>query len=358
MKYFNATVKVIMALGVVLLGLLAIDNPSMFIIAAGAAAFGLTIDRTGASALMPEEVSREIIQDVPQGSAVLSLFTKLPNMSRAQQRMPVLSMFPSAYFVNGDTGKKRTTKMAWDNKFLSAEEIAVIVPIPESVLDDADYDIWSEVRPRLVESIGSTIDAAILHGLNAPASWPDALVPGAIAAGNIIALGTGADIYDDIMGEGGSIALVEQDGFMVTGHIGALTMKAKLRGLRDGATGFPIFVKDMQQGNMYQLDGSPIYFPLNGGLDPTEALLISGNFKNAVFSIRQDITYKLLTEATLYDTDNVTPLYRLAEQDMVALRVVIRLAWQVPNPINRIQPNETLRYPFSILSPGTEESPS
>lgn len=308
------------------------------------------IDRSGASALMPEDVSREIIQDIPQASAVLSLFRRLPNMTRAQQRMPVLSLFPSAYFINGDTGQKKTTKIAWENKYLNAEEIAVIVPIPEAVLNDADYDIWGEVRPRLLEAIGKVVDGAMLFSTNAPSSWPDGLVTAAIAAGNSIALGTGTDIYDDIMGESGVLALVENDGFMVNGHIAAMTMKAKLRGLRD-TNGQPIFVRDMQVKTGYTLDGEVMYFPKNGAFDATEALLISGDFNNAVYSIRQDVTYKLLTEATLYDTDGVTPLYRLAEQDMVALRVVIRLAWQVPNPITQLQSDADLRYPFAVLTP-------
>jgi len=343
--------SIVILMAVIIIAAVFFVFPELIAPAGYALAVGVLIDRSGASALMPEDVSREIIQDIPQNSSVLTLFKRLPNMTRAQQRMPVLSLFPSAYFVNGDTGSKKTTKVNWDNKYLNAEEIAVIVPIPEAVLDDADYDIWSEVRPRLLEAIGVTIDAAVIHGVNAPASWPDDIVTAATAAGNVIALGTGTDLYDDIMGEGGVIALVEQDGFMVSGHIAAMTMRAKLRGLRSQTELLPIFVRDMQNKTGYQLDGESILFPKNGALDPTAALLIAGDFQNAVYSIRQDVTYKLLTEATLYDVDGTTPLYRLAEQDMVALRVVMRLAWQVPNPINRLQPTEANRYPFSVLTP-------
>jgi len=313
-------------------------------------AYDKVIDRSNAAALIPEEVSREIVQGVAETSACLRLFRRLPNMSRKQQRIPVLSALPTAYFVNGDTGLKQTTEQAWENKYLNAEEIACIVPIPEAVLDDADYDIWAEVRPRIVEAFGVVIDAAILFGTNKPTSWPVSILNGATSAGHVVALGTGEDIYDDIMGENGVISLVEEDGYMVNGHIAAMTMKARLRGLRD-ANGQTIFVRSMQDRTRYELDGEPMEFPANGAFDASKALMISGDFSQAVYAMRQEITYKVLTEAVIQDnTGNI--VYNLAQQDMVALRAVMRLAWQVPNPVNRMQPTADSRYPFAVLTPG------
>ena len=312
-------------------------------------AYNNVIDRNDAKALIPEEVSREIVQGVAETSACLRLFRRLPNMSRKQQRVPVLSALPTAYFVNGDTGLKQTTEQAWENKYLNAEEIACIVPIPEAVLDDADYDIWAEVRPRIVEAFGVVIDAAILFGTNKPNSWPDSILDGATSAGHVVPLSTSADIYDDIMGENGVISLVEEDGYMVNGHIAAMTMKARLRGLRD-TTGQPIFVRSMQDRTRYELDGEPMEFPANGAFDVTEALMFSGDFRQAVYAMRQEITYKVLTEAVIQDNTG-TIVYNLAQQDMVALRAVMRMAWQVPNPVTRLQPTEAQRYPFAVLTP-------
>ena len=96
------------------------------------------IDRSGAESLIPEDRAAEIIQGAIAQSAVLSMGRRLANMTAAQTRLPVLDALPIAYFVNGDTGQKKTTRQAWDKKTIIAEEIAVIVPIPEAVLDDAD----------------------------------------------------------------------------------------------------------------------------------------------------------------------------------------------------------------------------
>lgn len=313
--------------------------------------FGYTnvIDRTDSAALVPEDVVKEILQGIPQYSAVMALATKAPNMSRKQRRVPVLSSLPVAYFVDGDTGLKQTSEQAWGNKFFNAEELAVIIPIPEAVLDDTDYDIWGEIKPRIMEAMGIAFDNAVLYGSNAPASWPVNILAAATAAGNVVALGTGTDLYDDLLGETGAISLVEEDGYMSTGHVAHMSMRGKYRGLRD-LQGQPLFKNNMQDTSKYDLDGSPVIFPLNGSMDKTKALQFSGDFKQLIYCMRQDITYKILDQAVIQDATGAI-VYNLAQQDMVALRAVIRLAWQVPNPINLLNPDEVSRYPISVLTP-------
>ena len=311
--------------------------------------YNSNIDRSNVGALIPEDVSREIIQGIPEYSSIMSLATKAPNMSRAQRRIPVLSTLPTAYFVDGDTGLKQTTEQAWDNKYLNAEELAVIVPIPEAVLDDQDYDIWGEIKPRIMEAMGIAFDAAVMFGTNAPSSWPTNLLTQATAAGNVVALGTGVDLYDDLLGESGVISTLEADGYMATGHVAAMSMRGKYRGLRD-ADGQPLFKTAMQDNTRYELDGSPIFFPRNGAMNAASALQFSGDFKQLIYAMRQDITYKILDQAVIQDGAGQI-VYNLAQQDMVALRAVMRLAWQVPNPINRLNTNNTTRYPVAVLTP-------
>lgn len=306
------------------------------------------IDRTGAEALISEQVSKEIIQGAVENSTILRMGRKLPNMTSNKTRMPVLDLLPLAYWVDGDSGFKQTSEMAWKNKYINAEELAVIIPIPEAVLDDADYDIWGEVKPRAVEAIGKKIDGAVLFGTDKPTSWRSDIVSSATSAGNVVTFKSGDSLYDKIMSEDGVIAKVEESGFFVSGHMADITMRAKLRGLKD-STGDPIFKQNMQGATNYALDGSPIDFPRNGAFDKTKALLISGDYSQLVYSVRQDVTYKILTEATIIDPSTKAVVYALAQQDMVALRIVMRLGWEVPNPINSLKPTEAQRFPFAVL---------
>ena len=307
------------------------------------------VSRTDSAALIPEEAQREIVQGVAEESVVFRLSRRLANMSRAQLRMPVLSLFPTGYFVTGDTGLKQTTEMTWGNKYINAEEIAVIVPIAEAVLDDVDYDIWGEVKPRIIEEFGRLIDAAILFGDNAPSSWPTDILGGAVSASNDVTLGAGADLYEDVMGENGVVSALEADGFMHNGAAAAMSMRGKLRGLRD-ANGQLIFSNSMQGSTPYGLDGEPMYFPRNGSWDVAQAHMLVGDWSQLVYSIRQDLTWKILTEAVIQDAGG-NIVYNLAQQDMVAIRAVMRIGWQVPNPINRLQSTEADRYPFAALIP-------
>lgn len=312
-----------------------------------------TIDRSALSGLIPEPVTREIMQGAIAESAVLRMGRRLANMSSKTQTINVLDALPSAYFVNGeatDSGAeqgafKQTTKMAWDKKKLYAEEIAVIVPIPEAALDDADYDIWGEVKPRLTEAFGKVIDAAILFGTNKPSTWRAGVVPSAIAAGNGVPIGT--SVFDDIMGESGLIAKVELDGFNPNGVMSAIQMRGKLRGLKD-TTGQPIFKSDMQGATRYGLDGMDMYFPMNGAFDPAQAQMIVGDWSQLVYAIRQDMTFKIFTEGVIQDPTTKAITYNLMQNDMVALRAVMRLGWEIANPINAYNADIENPFPFSV----------
>ena len=310
------------------------------------------IQRTDLAGLIPEPVSREIFQGVVENSAVLKAGRKLPNMTSKTQSINVLDMLPMAYWVEGDTGYKETASMAWKQKKLYAEELAVIVPIPEAVLDDTNYDIWGEVKPRLVEAMGRRIDEAILFGLGKPSTWRKSIVDTAKDSGNAVTETTGAnaDLYKDLLGEGGVIAKAEESGYTPTQILSAIQMRAKLRGITD-ANKRPIFLSTMQQAAQYMLDGIPMDFPMNGAWDPTEALMVVGDFHQMVYSIRQDVTYKLLTEATIVDPSSQKVIYSLAQQDMVALRAVMRLGWEIPNPISGYRENLGTYSPFAVYLP-------
>lgn len=308
-------------------------------------------NRQDAEAIIREQVAQTIFQDAPKNSVFMSMAKKLPNMTSKQTRIRVLDFLPTAYWVDGDTGMKQTTRQAWDNVYLTAGELAVIVPIPEAVLDDAEFDIMGEITPRVHEAIGQKVDAAVIFGDNKPKEWQMDIITLARQAGNNVASASGKDYYDLILGDRGVFSKVEDDGYGVSGAIAAMNFKSKLRGLRD-TTGQPIFKSNMQEATKYSLDGAPITFPENGAFYPNIAQLVVGDFKQAVYAIRQDITVKILDQGVIQDPETKEIVYNLAQQDMIALRVVFRMGWALPNPATRMNEDRT-GCAFAYLEPGT-----
>lgn len=299
---------------------------------------GKGIDKTNVEALIDTQVANEIFEGVVRESKALSMFRRLPNMTSDKTKLRVLDSLPIAYFVDESTnnGRKNLTKMAWDKKYINAAELAVIVPIKENVLNDTSIDIWSEVKPRIVEAFGKKIDNAIFNGTDKPADWRAGLIPSIITAGAEVT--EGDNLYSDI---NDVMTKVEESGYNVTGLLGGVGLKGKFRMLTD-TTGQPI------KGT--EIDSLPKAFLDNGAWDKTKSILIAGDFSQAVYAIRQDVTYKVLTEAVIQDPSNGDILYNLAQDDMVALRVVMRLGWEIPNPVNALNETAT-RFPFANLKP-------
>lgn len=297
------------------------------------------IKKSDAYALFEPDVMTEIMEGTIKQSAVLQMFRRLPNMTTNKTKMRVLDSLPMAYWVDADTnnGRKKLTKMAWDNKFITAEELAVIVPIKEDVLDDADYDIWADVRPRLVEAFGKAIDNAILTGVNKPNGFRLDLLSSVLNAGAVVTQGADQTLYSAI---NDAMVKVEESGYNPTGLVGGVGVKGQFRMMLD-QTGQPIAGTEI--GNL------PKFYVDNGSWDKDKATMVIGDFSQAVYAIRQDITYKILDQAVIQDPATGDILYNLAQEDMVALRVVMRLGWEIPNPINALNPDEATRFPFASI---------
>jgi HK97 family phage major capsid protein len=298
------------------------------------------------------------VQGIEVKSAALQLFRHQP-MKRGQQRIPVLSALPSAYFLTGvdltarDTGLKQTTTQAWTNVFLNAEEIAVIVPVPKNLIADIDYDFWTEVKPKVTEAFGVALDDAIFFGTNAPVTWPASIVAAANSAGNFVVAGTSAvDFLDDV---NNAMIAVEADGYDVNGFWARKQVRGKFRGLRS-TTKELLFIPDsgspQEAINTGSLYGEKIVFS-NAGFSSftTNAAnysMILGDWTQGIVGVREDITMEMFDTGVLQDNaGNI--VFNLLQQDMVALRAVARFAFAVPNPINRMQQTAASRYPFAAV---------
>jgi HK97 family phage major capsid protein len=255
---------------------------------------------------------------------------------------------PVAYWVNGDTGLKQTTEINWANKYLNVEEIAVILPVPDNVIADVEFNIWDEAMPYMTEAVGRTLDAAVFFGTNAPASFPTAVYTALDAAGNDQTEGTVAasgGYYADI---DAALALMEADGYEADAVVAHTSFKGMLRAAR-ASDGQRLDVGRVA-GDLGAIDGINITYPMRGlwataSGSPRAIFLQRDQF---VVGVRQDISFKLFTEGVIQD-DTGAIVYNLMQQDMSAMRLTFRVGWQVANVINYDQATEGNRYPAASL---------
>jgi len=300
------------------------------------------ISKTDASALIPEQVVNEIFKEAQKESKVLQMFRRLPNMTSDKTKLKVVDSLPIAYWVDetSKNGRKNTTKMAWKNVYLTAEELAVIVPIKDNVLNDANVDIWEQIKPELIKAIAKKIDESVLFGIDAPTSFGNGVIPDIISKSKSVTETN--NLYSDI---NDVMTKVEESGYEVTGLLGGIGLKGKFRMMLD-TTGQPLNTTEIGSLNRAFVD--------NGAWDKDTATLIAGDFNQAVYAIRQDVTFDVFREGIIQNSDG-SIAYNLMQEDMSAIRVVFRFGTAIPNPVTSLDGTSS-RFPFAALVPATTPS--
>ncbi len=300
--------------------------------------------------LVPTPVAQEIIKEMPKSSVILNNSRRVL-MASQTLRQPVLSVLPSAYWVTGDTGLKQTGTADWANVTLTAEELAVLIPIPLAYLDDSQVPIWDEVAPLVVEAIGQKLDAAALFGTDAPSSFPTSIYSGCLAAGNVVVKGAGSTELSQNVAYMGQ--LLAEDGFNVNGFAAAPGFSWQLVQLR-GDDG-PIYQPALQDAVGSRLYGFPIQEVANGSWDAGEALLIAGDWTKSIVGVRQDITFTKHTDGIVSDAAGAV-VYNAMQQDSVIYRAVFRVGYAIANPETRTNTTDATRYPFGVVQATTANS--
>lgn len=308
------------------------------------ATYSNIVGRTSvADALMPDQVVDGIIQDAATESIMLRR-AKQVRMTSKKAKQAVLSTLPDAYWVDSDNGLKQTSEAAWKNITITAEELAVIVPIPDAVINDANVPLWDQVKPLIAEAIGKKVDQAALFGVDKPDTWPDAIVTAATAAGNVQKIGT--KLAEDIATLAEKVSV---GGFAVNGFASRPGLSWKVRGLTD-TTGRPIFADALNGNGDFSIYGYPLDEVRNGAWNAESAELAMLDWSKFLIGIRQDVTYDIFKEGVISD-DSGKVVLNLMQQDTQALRAVFRVGFQVAVPQNRLTGEDA--YPAGILTPAT-----
>ena len=272
---------------------------------------------------VPSIISDEIIGMAIRGSSLLRL-SKVELMESDNKTFRVMKKGVDAYWIK-EAGRIQTSTPEWDFPEMKAEKIAVIIPVTKEKMNNTTIDVFGTLRPYIAEAFYEAIDSACLFGTSSP--FTNSIYGAVTASGQAVTLGTNPKLDLDISDV---MAAVEKAGFDVDGFVAGLDFKNQLRKLRD-ADGNQLYVEGVGQKQLYSL---PIEFNRASSWDSTKALAIAGEWKKySVVGIRSELEYETLTQATLH---NITmadgkPL-SLAENDLIALKVTMRLGFSVVQP--------------------------
>jgi HK97 family phage major capsid protein len=309
------------------------------------------ISRSEVSTIIQEEYSRDFLDWAAKSSAVLSAFPTR-NMGTKTINEPVLLTKPHAGWVGESAtapeGVKPTDQVTWGNKSLVAEELAVIIPIHENVLDDATEDLLAEIVKAGGEAIAYALDAAVIFGTNKPASWvSSALYASAVAGSQVFVLG-GAEDGEDLSGQILNSAEALSERYEPTTLLSKRGLRFRLANQR-ATTGESVFqpvlnvAPGQSAGMIHGLDAYWVTGTCDDGeggelqvWDPSDhgVAAIVADRSRVVVGVRQDITVKFLDQATVGSVN-------LAERDMVALRFKARFAYALGDNIAYGKTNNT-----------------
>ena len=319
------------------------------------------------SVVLPVEYGREIIRGVLGRSKALELGRRLPDMRGKTYKLNVLSQLPVAGWVKNSTTpvgaadeikNKPIAALAWEGVDLVAEEIACIVPVSLNTLADVE-DYGVELVPELTEQVigafQQVIDATVFFGVDSPWSGYAGIVSAATTAGATVTWdGQGGISFYNAIND--AMEYVENSGYVPTAILGGPSLNSAFR-----STITTLGVLAADQGEIGAL---PRHIDLTGGFDQSSAFAIVGDFRYLVYSFREEMSMRILYEATLKDPATGTELYNLAQQDMIGFRFTMRLAVALPNPVNRVSGiasgdhinRGASAYPFAVITKAAQGS--
>lgn len=308
------------------------------------------ISRSEVSTLIQEEYANTLLESAASSSVALQVFRTVP-MGTKVQNLPVLATLPEAEFVGESAteseGVKPTAQVTWGNKVLTAEEIAVIIPIHENVVDDATVDVLEEITTQAGAAIGRKLDAAVMFGDDKPVSWTsNDLLAAAVAASQTFTVSTTPG-EDDLAGAILQAAqAVDEAGWDPSAFAGPRGLRYRLANLRDGE-GNPIYRGPLSAGadDGGQVIGLDAAWVSGRVWDRAEAEGFVLDTSRVILGVRQDITVKFLDQATVGGIN-------LAERDMVALRFKARYAYVLGDNTNA-ESNATNAPVAAILPAGS-----
>lgn len=273
---------------------------------------------------LPEDLASELIDGITAESVALTM-GNVVRTSMRDTRIPITVQAPEAQYVTGDTGLFQTGSANFAPQSIMAEQLGVLVPIPNALFDDTEQPIWDHLKPLLSRAAARAVDRAVLFGVDKPTTWssPD-LYSAAVAAGAQVV--STADPVADVLQAAETVSVEGYNPSAVAVASGWQYTAAKSRS--NAFIGSPVGA-----GSPFSLTVAGLNVRTNPvWWDPTKTSAIVADWNNVVIGVRQDVTIENFDQGIVTDdTGKVTA--NAISQNMRILRMIMRVGYLLATPI-------------------------
>ena len=267
---------------------------------------------TRASVTLPVDVSKEIMQKVQEGSAVMRLARQIELPGRGAA-INVITSDPTASWVS-EGNAKPVSDPGVDTKIMQAYKLAVIVPFSNEFRRDVSA-LYDALIQRLPNALAAKFDETVLTG-TAPGTNFDSL-----AACTAQAIGT--DAYAALVAADTDIAT---NGGILNGFVLSPQGKGILLAEKDGDQR-PLFINSVAEGAIPLILGARTEISKGAYKAGTpNAVAVAGDWTQALYGTVEGVKVDYSQDATL-DLGGGTTI-NLFQQNMFAVRAEIEVGFR------------------------------
>lgn len=240
------------------------------------------------------------------------------------------------FYATAEAGVKRSAKLAFTKQLTDLLKYAVIVPSTDELADDAAIDFWNLVTKELSRAYAKLADEITFTDATSGITNTAGVITEATSgAGTTLAwddlLSAEGKVEDDLdtsnfkwyMRKQSWFQLVQTkaagDGQYFTGSLGTGWIANPNTPTTPWGTPV-VFTRVLPSAG--QSAGSP------GVVGSNDAFAVFGDLQNYVLYNKRGMALKVLTEATILDSESTS--FNLATQDGTAMRAVVRMLGKLP----------------------------
>lgn len=282
---------------------------------------------------------------IPDAEFVTTVFDNLPSYGVAFSDADVRNTDRTAvrvisldngltFYSTAEGGVKTAAKLLFAKNEVSLQKYAVIVPATDEFTDDAAIDYWNLVTRELTRAYAKKADEIVFTDAAGSASGSGGITNQSGVLTHTVGASTDWDdlltaqskTEDDLDESNNKWYMRKETWYSLVMKKGT-TNDHYIAGSLNTATGW------VANPNTPTTPwGTPVKFtrvlPTVNSVSANDGFMVYGDLKNYLLYNKRGMALKMLTEATIIDTDSSST--NLATQDISAMRAVIRLLGILP----------------------------